>query len=249
MPTQLVNVVFDTARPRAVAEFWAAFLGWQVVVDLSGEVGVRAPAWEGTDFDLTFVPVPEPKSGKNRLHLDLASGTPAAQSSIVDRAIGLGAQHADIGQGGAELPWIVLADPAGNEFCVLEPRPEYTSTGVLAAVVVDAHDPPRLAEFWSEVIGWVVARRETDVAGLRPPTGRGPWLEFVRNGEPKRGKNRVRLDVAPVARTAATGDQQAVEVERLVRLGARVADPEPRDVPWRLLEDPEGNEFRVLSPR
>ena len=71
-------------------------------------------------FDLAFVPVPEPKTGQNRVHLDLASASAEDQAAIVDRLLGLGARHVDIGQG--EVPWVVLADPEGNEFCVLSAR-------------------------------------------------------------------------------------------------------------------------------
>jgi hypothetical protein len=242
VPAKLVSVVIDSARPREVAGFWAGLLGWEVTVDLPEEVEVRAPAGDGAELDLTFVPVPEAKEVKNRLHLDLASGSPEGQQSIVDNSIELGARHVDIGQGA--VPWVVLADPEDNEFCVLEPRPEYTSTGALAAIVVDARDPRALAEFWAEAIGWVIAGRGSDVGGLRPPTGRGPWLEFVHEEGEKFRKNRVHLDVAPLR----DGDLTA-EVERLTGLGAKRADVGQRAVPWEVLADPEGNEFCVLTPR
>ena len=117
MSTRLVNVVVDAARPGVLAEFWAALLGWRVVVREPEEVAVRAPSGDGWDLNLVFVPVPEPKQGKNRVHLDLASTTAAHQAELVERALALGAGHGDLGQG--EVPWVVLADPEGNEFCVL----------------------------------------------------------------------------------------------------------------------------------
>jgi glyoxalase superfamily protein len=69
---------------------------------------------------LVFVPVADPKVGKNRVHLDLRSATADDQAAQVARLTGLGARPADIGQG--DVPWVVLADPEGNEFCVLSPR-------------------------------------------------------------------------------------------------------------------------------
>jgi hypothetical protein len=72
---------------------------------------------------LVFVPVPEPKSGKNRVHLDLATESARHQAAEVGRLLALGAVHADIGQGAqGDVPWTVLADPEGSEFCVLSPR-------------------------------------------------------------------------------------------------------------------------------
>ncbi|WP_026361083.1 VOC family protein [Amycolatopsis nigrescens] len=242
MATRPVNLVVDSAQPRELAGFWAELLGWRIALDLPSEVAVRAPAADGWDLDLVMVPVPEAKTAKNRIHLDLASGSAAEQRALVDRAVRLGAEPVDIGQG--PVPWVVLADPEGNEFCVLEPRPEYARTGAVAAIVLDAADPAGLAAFWAGATGWVLSRRADAQVGLRAPTGRGPWLELLGGAEPKRGKNRVHLDVAPPA-----GGGHAGEVERLVRLGARTADVGQRDEPWRVLADPEGNEFCVLTPR
>lgn len=92
-------------------------------------------------------PPMRPKTALNRIHLDLASRSLDHQGLQIDRAFALGARRVDIGQGA--VPWTVLADPEGNEFCVLEPREEYVDTGAVAAIVMDTRDPLRLAEFWS----------------------------------------------------------------------------------------------------
>lgn len=239
MGTRLVNVVIDSARPREVAAFWAGLLGWEVATDLVEEVDVRAPASDGWALDLTIAAVPEAKKGKNRIHLDVASSSPKAQKVMVDKAIALGARPADIGQG--ETPWVVLADPEGNEFCVLDPRPKYL-TSTVAAIVVDAHDPRTLAAFWAEATGWPITDRQDDVFGLRAPDGRGPWLEFLRTEDVKTTKNRIHLDVAP-----GIGGEIADSVTRLVDSGATTL--ESATLPWQVLTDPEGNEFCVLSPR
>jgi hypothetical protein len=240
MGTRLVNVVIDSARPREIAAFWSGLLGWEVAIDLPEEVDVRAPASDGWALDLTFVPVPEAKTVKNRIHLDLASASAGAQQAMVDKALALGARPADIGQ--AETPWVVLADPEGNEFCVLDPRPEHVSTGAVAAIVVDAHDPYTQAAFWAEGTGWAIGDREEDLVGLRAPDGRGPWLEFLRSADVKTVKNRIHLDVAP-----RIGEETADSATRLVELGA--ATLESGTLPWQVLTDPEGNEFCVLSAR
>ncbi|WP_072480661.1 VOC family protein [Amycolatopsis australiensis] len=242
MDTRLVNLVIDAARPEVLADFWAALLGWRVAAEEPDEIDVRAPETDGWDLDLVFVPVPEPKVGKNRIHLDLASRSPAHQAELVERALELGARRVDLGQGA--VPWVVLADPEGNEFCVLEPRDRYARTGAVASILVDAHDPERMAAFWTRLTGWPVEAREGDVlVGLRAPTGRGPWLEFLRNDDVKRVKNRVHLDVAPPA-----GAGHAETVAAIVAAGAAPADLGGPEVPWRVLMDPEGNEFCVLAP-
>ncbi|MFC4858479.1 VOC family protein [Actinophytocola glycyrrhizae] len=242
MSTRLCNVVVDAADPSALAEFWVDLLGWRVSDADDDEVDVVAPPDDGWEFTLVFVPVSGPKTGKNRVHLDLASASPDHQAAIVAHAESLGAVRADVGQ--RNVPWIVLADPEGNEFCVLEQRPEYAATGAVAAMVVDAVEPLPLAGFWSAATGWPVVATTPCSASLRSPGGRGPWLEFVRTGEPHRVKNRVHLDVAPPA-----GEDQWAEVTRLVELGARKVDVGQGRVPWQVLADVEGNEFCVLTPR
>ncbi len=238
MSTRLTDVVIDAADPLALARFWAELLDWRVSrVDLP-EVDVTPPPDDGSAFDLCFVRVTEPKARKNRLHLDLASAAPDQQMVLVERALALGAERVDVGQ--RNVPWIVLADPEGNEFCVLEPRPEYADTGALAAIVMDAVSPDVLAEFWSAAIGWRPARK----AALRAPNGRGARLEFIHTGEPHEGKNRVHLDVAPTAT-----DDHTTAVTTLLDLGATKADIGQGEVSWVVLVDPEGNEFCVLTPR
>jgi hypothetical protein len=242
MSTRLVNVVVDSADPHALAEFWCALLGWRVSLSLPDEVNVQAPPDDGWRWDLVFVPVPEPKTVQNRVHLDLSSASADEQMAIVDRALTLGAKRVDIGQ--RNVPWVVLADPGGNEFCVLEPRPEYLDTGAVAAVVVHATDPVALADFWSAATGWPVVRTSVEMASLRDPDAPGPWLEFVRTADAHTVKNRVHLDVAPYPDGSVTA-----EVARLTARGAHPADVGQTDVPWQVLADPQANEFCVLTPR
>jgi hypothetical protein len=140
--------------------------------------------------------------------------------------------------------WVVLADPEGNEFCVLDPRDEYDKAGAVAAIVLDTPDPAALAPFWSEAAGWAIVGQGDDHAALARPDGLGPRLELIRVGDPKVAKNRVHIDVAPYA-----ADAQAAEVTRLRGLGASPVDIGQGEQTWIVLADPDGNEFCVLSPR
>ncbi|WP_370943026.1 VOC family protein [Amycolatopsis sp. cg5] len=214
------NLVFDAADPGAAARFWAELLGWRL-----GDAEVRPPASDGCEFGLTFTQASEPKQGKNRLHPDLASHTPDHQKSIVDKALSLGARRLDLGQG--DVPWVVLADPEDNEFCVLEPREVYLDAGALAALVVDAHEPDVLATFWSGALGWPIKNRAPEIVGLRSPGERGAWLECLRTKDIKTGMNRLRLEIA----AADVGSLRAAGAMPLGTGG--------------LMADPEGNEFHL----
>jgi hypothetical protein len=109
------QVVMDARDPISLGRWWANALGWVVVNDDVEEFEIRPEPdrMPGLLFEL----VPETKAGKNRLHLDFR---PADQDAEVERLLGLGATRADIGQG--DVSWVVLADPEGNEFCILSGR-------------------------------------------------------------------------------------------------------------------------------
>ena len=121
MATRLVNLVVDAGDPAALAGWWAEALGWEVTLEAPDEVAVEPPGPDGLGLPLVFVPVTDPKVGPNRVHLDLASSSPADQAAQVERLASLGATPADVGQTGDES-WHVLADPEGNPFCLLRRR-------------------------------------------------------------------------------------------------------------------------------
>jgi len=109
------QVVVDATDPHGLGQWWATALGWEVVDSEDGALEIRAA--RDTLPGLLFLAVVERKPGKNRLHLDLR---PDDQAVEVERLLGLGAQRVDIGQG--DVSWVILADPEGNEFCVLSTR-------------------------------------------------------------------------------------------------------------------------------
>ena len=117
MGSVLTEIVVDAADPARLAAFWAEVLGWEEVESYDGVVELAGPADAGPK--LIFVPVDDPKAGKNRVHLDV-NPKGCDQDAELERLRGLGAVEVDVGQG--EQTWIVLADPEGNEFCLLRGR-------------------------------------------------------------------------------------------------------------------------------
>jgi hypothetical protein len=123
MSSRIAAIAIDAVQPRVVADFWCSVLGWQVVGEEDGVVSIASA--DGSWPTIDVAPVPERKTVKNRLHLDLrADASPT--SDELERLLGLGARRVDVGQG-ADATWVVLCDPEGNEFCLLsrtaqEPR-------------------------------------------------------------------------------------------------------------------------------
>ena len=119
MSIRWASLVIDCQDIKAQGAWWAEALGWQVIYESDEEVEV-APA-DKREPTLCFVSAPDGHTVKNRVHIDLAPRAGESQADEVNRLIGLGASHADVGQA-PTATWVVLADPEGNEFCVLSPR-------------------------------------------------------------------------------------------------------------------------------
>jgi catechol 2,3-dioxygenase-like lactoylglutathione lyase family enzyme len=120
MDLRIQCLCIDTTDPARVATFWREALGWRRTHERDDEVVLEPPAGgpeDGIVPDLLFLRVPEEKQAKNRLHLDLR---PLDQAAEVVRLEGLGARRVDVGQR-EDVSWVVMADPDGNEFCVLRP--------------------------------------------------------------------------------------------------------------------------------
>ncbi len=233
----LENVVFDAVDPQRLGRFWEAVLGCERLTDAHEGFETRLTVEGGPVLDLCFQRVSRPPDDPLRLHLDLIGAD--RQAEQVDRVLGLGARHLDIGQ--RDAPWVVLADPEGNPFCVMEDRAEYTDTGPIAALPLDSADPDRDAEFWSWLTGWTGV---TSVAprALRHPSARGPLLELCREAGPKgAAKNRLHLDVR-----LETGDDPDGVAAGITERGGRELHPDWGQLPWRHYADPSGNEFCVL---
>jgi hypothetical protein len=220
------DLVIDVSDARRLGAFWAGALGLRLE-EIPGQTDVvlrgRTPA-----HTVWINQVPEPKTVKNRVHLDVHTGD-------IARLTAAGATVLN----DTDFRWVVMADPEGQEFCafVREQPPE----DLLYEIVVDCTDAELVANWWGNVFGVKVDRNDHDLdddfslEGL--PGTSFDSLVFGPVPEPKSGKNRVHWDVT--GSTAALLEAGA----RLIRPAAE--DPEPNRR-WDVLADPEGNEFCVF---
>jgi predicted enzyme related to lactoylglutathione lyase len=230
---------FDANDPGRLARFWAGVLAWEAADD--PYAGATLLPSDDTGFRLRFVPSTEQKARPNQIHFDLTSTSGDDQRETVERALSLGARHIDVGQR-PEEGHVVLADPEGNEFCVIEPGNNFLADcGFLGALACDGSQ--QVGYFWSAALDWPLVWDQDQETAIRSPHG-GPKVTW--GGPPvapKTGKNLLHFDLAPPPH----GDQQA-EVDRLLSLGATRIDIGQADVSWVVLADPDGNEFCVWRP-
>ena len=229
MSSRLVAVTFDAHDPAGLAAFWGSLLGREVVQESAGAL---LPG-DDTQVGLRFVAALTDKSGPNRVHLHLTSTSREDQQQTVEIALSLGARHLDVGQ----LPdedHVVLADPGGNEFCVIGPGNQFLAgCGRLGEVACDGSRD--VGVFWHGALDWPLVWDQDEETAVQSPFGGtkvawgGPPLS------PKVGRNRQRVDLA-------TGDLVA-EVARLAALGATWLGDRDEGVE---LADPDGNEFWVV---
>jgi catechol 2,3-dioxygenase-like lactoylglutathione lyase family enzyme len=231
MSCRLLALTFDAHDPASLAGFWAGVLGRMVADDLRGALLLGSD----TQVGLRFAPSQAERVGPNRVHLHLTSTSPADQQHTIATALELGASHRDVGQ----LPnerHVVLADPEGNEFCVIEPGSSFLSgCGFLGELACDGTREVGL--FWAEALGWPLVWDQDQETAVQSPHGGTKVAWGGPPVAPKHGRNRQRLDLALV-----DGDLGA-EVDRLAALGAtRLSSAEDGAVE---LADPDGNEFRL----
>ncbi|GAA0450275.1 VOC family protein [Streptomyces olivaceiscleroticus] len=247
MASQLFALCFDAIQPLRLAQFWSGLLGWEMTEgpdDPHGpHTGITLSPSDDTGFRIRCLPIQEQKVGQNRMHFDLTSTSLEAQQLTVAKALGLGAQHIDVGQR-PEEGHVVLADPEGNEFCVIEPGNNFLSDcGFIGALACDGSQ--EVGYFWSEALGWPLVWDQDQETAIRSPHG-GPKITW--GGPPlmpRTGRDRLHFDITPPAHV----DQQA-EVERLRSLGATRLDDADQAAAGRVaMADPDGNEFCVLTPR
>jgi predicted enzyme related to lactoylglutathione lyase len=243
MTCQLLALCFDAHDPRRLARFWAGVLGWEMADDPGDpDDGVALLPNDDTGFRIRFLPTDVPKTEQNQMHFDLTSTSLADQQQTVANSIQLGGRHIDVGQR-PEEGHVVLADPEGNEFCVIAPGNKFLADcGFIGAVACDGSQ--EVGYFWSKALGWPLVWDQDQETAIRSPHG-GPKLTWGGPPlKPKTGKYRLHFDVAPLA----DGTQQA-EAERLVSLGAARLDIGQGDAGGQVMADPDGHEFCLFPPR
>src|SRR3954453_16139325 len=207
MVSQLLALSVAANDPRRLARFWAGVLGWDPADDAHDAVALQPS--DDTGFRLRFLPTQERKTGQNRMHFDLTSRSLEDQRRTVARALELGGRQTDVGQR-AEEGHVVVADPEGNEVCVIEPGNNFLADcGFVGALACDGSQ--QVGYFWSEALGWPLVWDQDQETAIRSPPG-GPKITW--GGlplMPKTGKGRLHFDLAP----AADSDQQT-EVDRLL---------------------------------
>jgi predicted enzyme related to lactoylglutathione lyase len=219
----------DANDPHRLARSWGGVLSWDAAAAHAGGVG------------LPFPPTREQEVGQNRMHFDLTSTSPADQQRTVARALELGGRHIDVGQRPDE-GHVVLADPEGNEFCVIEPGNSFLAEcGFVGALARDGTQ--EVGYSWSAALDWPLVWDQDEETAIRAPHG-GPKITW--GGPPvtpKTGRNRLHFDLAP----PVVGNQMA-EIERLLPLGASRVDTGGNGDGSVVMVDPDGNEFSVSSP-
>jgi predicted enzyme related to lactoylglutathione lyase len=237
--SQLSALCFDASDPPRLARFWASVLGWDIAGAPSDD-NVIEPT-DDTGFPIRFRPTRERKTGPNQMHFHLTSTSLEDQRQTVARSLALGARHVDVGQR-PEEGHVVLADPEGNEFCVIEPGNKFLAgCGFLAEL--DCDGSAEVGHFWSAALGWPLVWDQDQETAIRAPHG-GPKISW--GGPPvapKTGKDRLHFDLAPSA-----GGDQAAEASRLAALGATRADIGQGEVSWVVMADPDGHEFCLTPP-
>jgi hypothetical protein len=215
------DLCIDANDPVRLGDFWAAVLGLDVDPLPDGDVVLRGPT---SQHAVWVNRVPEPRSVKQRVHLDV-------HAEAAEHVLALGATPEDL----ETFSWKILRDPEGGELCVFEREtvPDYR----LYEVSVDAADHAAIARWWADVLGATVdSPPGGDHAGVGQIPG-APFeaLVFATVPEPKSVKNRIHWDV------------DTDSVDALVAAGATVLRAPDDEIQWSVLADPEGNEFCAFT--
>jgi len=237
MTSRLVALAVDANDPPRLARFWEEALRWKI----EGAAGDEIPLMptDDTGFHLVFRAVTEPKKAKNPIHLDLTTASLDDQSESVERLLGLGARHVDVGQG-PDDKHVVLADPDGNEFCLIEPTNKFLAgCGRLGSITCDGSRD--VGVFWSAVLGRPLVWDQDGETAIREGDGSGAFVTWGPPIPAKHSPSRLHLEIAPLR----PADREA-EARRLVSLGATLIDANRQGADRVDMADPDGLEFRLF---
>jgi hypothetical protein len=221
------DLCLDATDARLLAEFWAGALDLEVQPageDSNGDYKLLGPTPQHTVW---VNAVPEPKTVKHRVHLDL---NVTSLLPLLD----LGATVLD----GESFPWTVMADPEGGEFCAFV-REEGHGRPRLYEIIFDSSlgldERHRLAEFWAAATGGRAAVEGDEAYVEEVPGAPFEIMVFGQVPEAKQAKNRVHLDLV------------TPDLDALVAAGATVLRGQDEEISWTVMADPDGNEFCAFT--
>ncbi|MFI5625818.1 VOC family protein [Nocardioides sp. NPDC051685] len=239
MTPRRFGICIDANDPERVADFWAAVLDRKT--ETSGEE-IRLLPRADDDLRIRFLRTDAPKVLANPHHLHLTSALADDQQLTVERLIGLGATHLDVGQ----LPdedHIVLGDPEGNELCVIPAGNNWLAgTGFLGEVAADGSRETGV--FWSAALGWPLVWDQDGETAVATPSGSAKVAWGGPPPVPRGPRDRFRFDLIALEDT-----DPADEIRRLVGLGATLVAEIGSDGRWARMTDPDAYEFELLAPR
>ncbi len=193
MTSHLLALCFDANDPLRLARFWAGVLGWEMADDPHDDIALLPS--DDTGFRIRFVSTQEQKTGQNQMHFDLTSRSLEVQQQTVATSLGLGARHVDVGQR-PEEGHVVLADPEGNEFCVIEPGNNFLAgCGFIGAVACDGSQ--EVGYFWSEALGWPLVWDQDEETVIQSPQGGTKIAWGGPPVAPKTGEVWLHFDLVP----------------------------------------------------
>ncbi|TCB97121.1 hypothetical protein E0H26_12560 [Micromonospora zingiberis] len=231
MLARFKDLCLDARDPHVLGGFWARMLDCGLVDTGDGDTRVDRRPGRSTAESIWVNRVPEPRTGKTRVHLDLrlAQANPTA---LLDAGARL------VREPDAEINWWVLADPEGNQFCAFAPGDD-SGPGPFE-LVVDSADPAAQAAWWAAILGGRAEPSDHGTASLVGAAG-FPWDYWVFDPVPERKtvKNRMHWDV----------DLTDPDPTGLIRAGATLLREPDDAASWWVLADPEGNEFCAFAPR
>ena len=218
------DLCLDAGDPGVLGAFWAAALDLELHTQESGDTYLTGPTEEHT---IWVNRVPEPKTVKHRVHLDLNVGS-------VDELTALGATVLDA----ESFRWTLMADPEGGEFCAFVREGAISQR--LYEIGIDTADSAeaahRIAAWWAEVLGGRLVDDDSGYSYVdRVPSAPYDSLDFAPVPEPKTVKNRIHLDVT------------TADVDDLVAAGATILRAKDDEIDWTVMADPDGNEFCAFT--
>jgi Glyoxalase-like domain len=247
MTARLVALALRATAPTQLAQFWAHALRWNIL-NARGEAHGEAHAdvvelvpTDATGFRLIMLPNAGEKIGQNRIHFDLTTTTPDDQTNTASELVDVGATHIDIGQDPTDTH-VVLSDPDGNEFCIIDPHNRFlASCPRLGAVNCDGTQA--LGRFWSAALHWPLVWDQDEETAIQAPDGTGPKITW--SGPPlmpRQGVERFHFHIAP-----SPGTSLSAALDHLVMLGAARDDPAHACPGATALHDVDGNSFCLFD--